>query len=56
MKIPKTEYPTIFRRHVEDKQSLKVIALDYNCSAARISQIVASVRAEREADEFFKVS
>lgn len=49
MKIPKTARGEIFRRVRIEKQSMKQVALDFQVSVARISQIVKEM--EKEVNE-----
>jgi hypothetical protein len=53
MKIKKDTYGEIFRRYTVEKQTLKQIAIDFQCTPGRISQIIKAVRDENNADKFF---
>jgi len=52
LKIKKDTHGEIYRRVVVEKQTLKQVAIDFQCTPARISQIVKAVRDEINADKF----
>jgi hypothetical protein len=50
MKIKKDTYGEIFRRYTVEKQTLKQIAIDFQCTPGRISQIVNEIRKEQQVE------